>query len=56
MNQNLEQKVAERTDELEQAKGQLEEANQRMSVELNFAREIQMSMVPLIFPAFPSRT
>ena len=55
MNQNLEQKVAERTDELEQAKGQLEEANQRMSVELNFAREIQMSMVPLIFPAFPSR-
>jgi len=55
INQNLEQKVAERTDELEQAKVLLEKANQRMLVELNFAREIQMSMVPLIFPAFPSR-
>ncbi|GAH04090.1 unnamed protein product, partial [marine sediment metagenome] len=26
-----------------------------MSIELNFAREIQMSMLPLIFPAFPLR-
>ena len=26
-----------------------------MQVELNFAREIQMSMLPLIFPAFPNR-
>jgi PAS domain S-box-containing protein len=33
----------------------LEEANKRMTIELNFAREIQMGMVPLIFPAFPTR-
>ncbi len=30
-------------------------ANERMSTELNFARDIQMSMLPLIFPAFPTR-
>jgi sigma-B regulation protein RsbU (phosphoserine phosphatase) len=34
---------------------QLERANARMSIELNFAREIQMGMLPLIFPAFPTR-
>lgn len=34
---------------------QLEKANERMSEELNFAKEIQMSMLPLIFPAFPTR-
>ncbi len=34
---------------------QLEIANERMSDELNFAKEIQMSMLPLIFPAFPTR-
>jgi sigma-B regulation protein RsbU (phosphoserine phosphatase) len=34
---------------------QLELANERMSEELNFAQEIQMSMLPLIFPAFPTR-
>jgi len=34
---------------------QLEIANERMSEELNFAKEIQMSMLPLIFPAFPTR-
>jgi PAS domain S-box-containing protein len=34
---------------------QLEKANERMSEELNFAQEIQMSMLPLIFPAFPTR-
>lgn len=28
---------------------------ERMEVELNFAREIQMSLLPLIFPAFPTR-
>jgi PAS domain S-box-containing protein len=33
----------------------LEEAKKRMSIELNFAREIQMGLVPLIFPAFPTR-
>ena len=34
---------------------ELERANERMSVELNFAREIQIGMLPLIFPAFPQR-
>jgi sigma-B regulation protein RsbU (phosphoserine phosphatase) len=34
---------------------ELERANERMSIELNFAREIQLSMLPLIFPAFPTR-
>jgi PAS domain S-box-containing protein len=34
---------------------QLEIANERMSEELNFAKEIQMSLLPLIFPAFPTR-
>lgn len=33
----------------------LEEANKRMSGELNVAKDIQMSMLPLIFPAFPKR-
>ncbi|WP_019668821.1 SpoIIE family protein phosphatase [Eudoraea adriatica] len=31
-------------------------ANERMSGELNIAKEIQMSMLPLIFPAFPKRS
>jgi PAS domain S-box-containing protein len=31
----------------------IEEANKRMEDELNVGREIQMSMLPLIFPAFP---
>jgi sigma-B regulation protein RsbU (phosphoserine phosphatase) len=30
-------------------------ANERMSTELNFARDIQISMLPLMFPAFPDR-
>ncbi len=58
----LEQKVAERTSELAhkskllQEQGKLlEQANERMSGELNVGREIQMSMVPLTFPAFPER-
>jgi PAS domain S-box-containing protein len=34
----------------------LEIANERMSEELNFARDIQMGLLPLIFPAFPTRT
>ena len=33
----------------------IEEANKRMSGELNVAKDIQMSMLPLIFPAFPKR-
>jgi sigma-B regulation protein RsbU (phosphoserine phosphatase) len=39
-------------DELEKA---LEKANKRMSGELSVAKDIQMSMLPLIFPAFPKR-
>ncbi len=35
---------------------QLEIANERMSEELNFARDIQMGLLPLIFPAFPTRS
>ncbi|MDB4539244.1 SpoIIE family protein phosphatase [Saprospiraceae bacterium] len=31
------------------------EANKRMEGELNVAKDIQMSMLPLIFPAFPQR-
>jgi len=31
------------------------QAKERMEEELNVAREIQMSMLPLIFPAFPER-
>jgi sigma-B regulation protein RsbU (phosphoserine phosphatase) len=33
----------------------MREQKERMEIELNFAREIQMSMLPLIFPAFPLR-
>lgn len=55
LNTSLEQKVAERTAELEASQEQLAEANARMLEELNFAREIQMSMVPLLFPVFPDR-
>ena len=33
----------------------IEDANKRMSGELNVAKDIQMSMLPLIFPAFPRR-
>ena len=40
---------------LKELERQLERANERMSTELNFARDIQMSMLPLIFPAFPER-
>ena len=35
---------------------QLEKANQRMENELNIGKEIQMSMLPLIFPAFPDHS
>ncbi len=33
----------------------LEKGRQRMEEELNIAREIQMSMVPMLFPAYPRR-
>lgn len=35
---------------------EIEQANKRMLEELNFARDIQMSMLPLLFPAFPERS
>jgi PAS domain S-box-containing protein len=49
---SIRQDITERK-ELER---QLEIANERMSTELNFARDIQLDMLPLIFPAFPNRT
>jgi PAS domain S-box-containing protein len=49
---SIRQDVTERK-ELER---QLEIANERMSEELNFARDIQMGLLPLIFPAFPTRS
>lgn len=55
LNAGLEQKVAERTAELEASERQLAIANKRMMEELNFARDIQMGMLPLLFPAFPDR-
>ena len=55
-NADLEHKVEVRTEELALATKQLEKSNERMSEELNFAKEIQMSMLPLIFPAFPTRS
>jgi sigma-B regulation protein RsbU (phosphoserine phosphatase) len=42
--------------ERKQLEAQLELANERMSEELNFARDIQMGLLPLIFPAFPTRS
>jgi PAS domain S-box-containing protein len=48
-----ERKKAEQ--ELQQAYGIIEAQKDRMEKELNVGREIQMSMLPLIFPAFPDR-
>lgn len=55
LNANLEQKVTDRTAKLAASEQELAKANARMLDELNFAREIQMSMVPLLFPVFPDR-
>jgi sigma-B regulation protein RsbU (phosphoserine phosphatase) len=55
LNANLEQKVTDRTAELAASEEKLAKANARMLGELNFAREIQMGMVPLLFPVFPDR-
>jgi sigma-B regulation protein RsbU (phosphoserine phosphatase) len=41
--------------ELQQAYRIIEAQKDRMEKELNVGREIQMSMLPLIFPAFPDR-
>jgi len=42
--------------EIKTLERQLAHANQRMMEELNFARDIQMGMLPLLFPAFPDRS
>jgi PAS domain S-box-containing protein len=42
--------------ERKEAEALIEKANERMSEELNFAKEIQLSLLPLIFPAFPTRS
>jgi serine phosphatase RsbU (regulator of sigma subunit)/ABC-type amino acid transport substrate-binding protein/anti-sigma regulatory factor (Ser/Thr protein kinase) len=55
-NLNLEKKVKERTQEIQRQQELLEIANKRMKGELDIGKEIQMSMLPLIFPAFPNRT
>jgi len=54
--------IADITQQKQMAR-QLEEAFQtikiqrdRMEIELSFAREIQLNMLPLIFPAFPTRS
>jgi len=59
----LEQRVRERTSELRTKQVALKEAyeiikvqKERMEGELNVGRDIQMSMLPLIFPAFPHRS
>jgi PAS domain S-box-containing protein len=56
--QEIENFVTIRQDitERKELERQLEIANERMSTELNFARDIQLDMLPLIFPAFPNRT
>jgi PAS domain S-box-containing protein len=56
--QKIENFVSIRQDitERKELERQLEIANERMSTELNFARDIQLDMLPLIFPAFPNRT
>jgi sigma-B regulation protein RsbU (phosphoserine phosphatase) len=42
-------------DKLQDAYKTISVQNERMSGELNVAKDIQMSMLPLIFPAFPKR-
>ncbi len=56
MMEGLEIRVAERTKELEEANKLVKISEQRLQNELNVARDIQMSMLPLLFPAFPRRT
>jgi PAS domain S-box-containing protein len=55
--QEIVQYVAVKQDVTERKKleNELEKANKRMSGELNVAKDIQMSLLPLIFPAFPQR-
>ena len=43
-------------EKLEEAYEIIREQKERMEEELNIGREIQMSMLPLVFPPFPERT
>lgn len=45
---HLEETVKERTAQLEEALGTIQEQKERMEGELNIGREIQMSMIPLV--------
>ena len=47
--------MAEANLELARAYGIIKKHKERMEEELNIGREIQMSMIPLTFPAFPER-
>jgi len=53
--EGLEQRVSERTRELEDANAVIRVNEQRLQDELNVARDIQMSMIPLTFPVFEDR-
>jgi sigma-B regulation protein RsbU (phosphoserine phosphatase) len=48
--------LKESMDELQKAYGIIKGQKDRMEEELNIGRDIQMSMLPLEFPAFPERT
>jgi len=48
--------LKESMDELQRAYGIIKTQKDRMEDELNIGRDIQMSMLPLDFPAFPERT
>jgi sigma-B regulation protein RsbU (phosphoserine phosphatase) len=53
--EGLEQRVSERTRELQDANAVIRVNEQRLQDELNVARDIQMSMIPLTFPVFEDR-
>jgi len=55
MMEGLEERVAERTRELREANEKIRKNEKRLQEELDVARDIQRSMIPLIFPAFPDR-
>lgn len=59
MNNLLEGQIEEKQQELQTSAQDLERSQQeknRLSTELNVAQKIQLSMLPLTFPAFPSRS
>lgn len=50
VNENLEEMVKARTEELDKANKQLTKRNQRMKLDLNMAKKVQMSIIPRHFP------